>query len=338
MRAWTSYLRLLGIALLLAGAALLRAEAGPDRPEQERPKRVLLVTHAGGFMHDSILTAEQVLKEIGPKHGLEVTCYRFTADPDAKSKIKRKVDGKDVEVETKALDDYSDRYRKLMGELVTREQCGRVNAQTLKKFDAVLFFTTSTWSRERGSHPLTEEEVRDLIAWVKTGGAFTATHCATDTLHGSPYGELVGATFGGHPWVQKVRLRAEDPKHPAAKGLTDGSEIFDEIYQFGVKSSDPRVPLKEQPYSRARLHVILSIDNRSIDVTKGSRPDQDYPVSWCQQIGKGRSFYTSLGHHKEVWKDPRFQEHLLGGLKWALQQLDGDATPSAKLKRPVEDK
>src|SRR5262249_14610800 len=221
MPAPMSRLRLLGTGIALILAALLqRAEAGPNQPVPQG-KRVLLVTHAGGFMHDSILTAEQVLKEIGPKHGLEITCYRFTADPDAKIKIKRKVDGKDVEFETKALEDYSDRYRKLMGEPVVREQCGRINAQILTKFDAVLFFTTSTWFPDRGSHQLTEEEVRELIVWVNSGGAFAATHCATDTLHGTPFGELVGATFGGHPWVQKVRLRVEDPKHPAAKGLTD---------------------------------------------------------------------------------------------------------------------
>ena len=47
------------------------------------PKRLLLVTHSGGFMHDSIFVAEQILKEIGPKNGFEVTCWRYTADPDA---------------------------------------------------------------------------------------------------------------------------------------------------------------------------------------------------------------------------------------------------------------
>jgi type 1 glutamine amidotransferase len=302
------------VALTCLGFELQAADA---------PKRVLLVTHAGGFMHDSILTAEKVLREIGPKHGLQITCYRFTADPDARITVRSKENGKEIEVQTTALADYSGRYRRLLGEEVTREQCGRVNAQTLKNFDLVLFFTTSTWTSGRGSHPLTDDELRDLIAWVKNGGAFAGVHCASDTLHGTAYGDLVGATFAGHPWVQKVKLRAEDPKHPAAKGLTDGAEIFDEIYQFAAKSSDPRVPLKNQPYSRDRVHVILSIDNSSIDVAKGNRADKDYPVSWCQQLDKGRSFYTSLGHHNEVWKDARFQEHLIGGLKWALGQADG---------------
>jgi type 1 glutamine amidotransferase len=208
----------------------------------------------------------------------------------------------------------------------------------LSEFDAVIFLTTSTWDPSSGSHPLTEPELRDLIAWVNGGGAFLATHCGSDTLHNTAYGQLVGATFGGHPWVQKVRLHAEDPKHPAAQGLIDGSEIFDEIYQFGDKPDSPAsVPLKIQPYSRDRLHIILSVDNLSIDVSKGSRKDHDYPVAWCQQFGKGRSFYTSLGHHPDVWNDPRFQKHLVGGLKWAMGQADGDATPSTQLTRRSRD-
>jgi type 1 glutamine amidotransferase len=29
-------------------------------------------------------------------------------------------------------------------------------------------------------------------------------------------------------------------------------------------------------------------------------------------------FYTALGHREEVWQDARFQQHLLGALRWAL--------------------
>ena len=182
----------------------------------------------------------------------------------------------------------------------------------------VLFFTTG-----RGAQaPVNDQELKDLIDWVKNGGAFAGTHCATDTLYVTPYANLIGALFTSHPWHQKIRLKVEDPKHPAAQGLTDGSEITDEMYMFAAT-----------PYSRERLHIISVIDNSSIDVSRGKRADQDYAVSWCQQFGKGRVFYTSLGHRREVWRDPRFQKHLLGGLKWALGLAEGDATPSAKLKK-----
>jgi type 1 glutamine amidotransferase len=302
------------IALLLA--LLLAIPAWSAEPA----KKLLLVTDSRGFMHNSILVAEQVLKEIGPKNGIEVTCYRFTGDPDAKVKKKKKVDGVDVEYETTALAAYSDQFRATCGEKgkpgeeVTKENCGRINATTLKNFDVVLFFTTG--------NPVNKEELKDLLEWVTNGGGFAATHCGSDTLYNTEYGSLVGGYFDGHPWTQKVKLKVEDPKHAAGKGFKDGDEIEDEIYQF-----------REAPYSREKLHIILSIDNDSIDLTKGKRKDNDYAVSWCAEYGKGRSFYTSLGHRREVWRDPRYQEHLIGGIKWTLRQAEGDATPSAKLSK-----
>ena len=248
--------------------------------------------------------AEQILKEIGPKHGIDVTCYRYTRDPNSADFKK-----------------YATDFRKTTGVTVEAENIGRVNAETLKKFDCVVFFTTG--------NPLDTEEVKALVAWVKAGGAVAGTHCGSDTLYPAKdrpwnhaYGELIGAYFDGHPWHQKIKIVNEDPKHAAGHGFKTGDEITDEIYQF-----------RPEPYSRNKLHVILSVDNSSIDVTKGKRADKDYAIAWCQEVEKGRTFFTSLGHRKEVWKDPRYQEHLLGGLKWAMKQAEGDATPSAKLKK-----
>jgi uncharacterized protein len=270
----------------------------------ENHKKLLLVTDSGGFIHDSVGLAEQILKDIGPKHGFDVTCYRYTRDPKSPEFAK-----------------YAEAFRKTTGMPVEPENCGRVNADTLKKFDCVLFFTTG--------NPLNNEEVKDLADWVKAGGAIAGTHCGTDTLYPNKdrpnnviYGDLIGAYFDGHPWHQKIKIVNEDPKHPAGHGFKTGDEITDEIYQF-----------RPEPYSRNKLHIILSVDDDSIDTKKGKRADKDYAISWCHDVGNGRSFYTSLGHRKEVWKDPRYQEHLVGGLRWAMKLEEGDATPSAKLKK-----
>ncbi len=295
--------------LVAAAVAVAAFLAASPAHAADKPKRLLLVTDSGGFVHDSVGLAEEILKDIGPKNGFEVTCYRLTRDPDQKVKYKPKKDG--PEVETTLLEKYGADFRSKTGVVVDKEHCGRVNKETLKNFDVVLFFTTG--------NPVSKEELPELIEWVKAGGAFAGTHCATDTLYNTVYGELVGAYFDGHPWHQKIKLKVEDPKHPAAAGFKDGDEITDEIYQF-----------KPAPYSRDKLHVLLSVDNGSIDVKKGKRPDGDYAVAWVHEVGKGKAFYTSLGHRKEVWKDPRFQQHLLGGLKWVTGQVPGDATPSGK--------
>jgi type 1 glutamine amidotransferase len=272
--------------------------------DSKAKKRLLLVTDSGGFIHDSVGLAEQNLKKLGPDNGFDVECFRFTRDPE----------------NTKVFDEYAARFRKTTGVPVEKENCGRVNAATLKKFDVVLFFTTG--------NPLDEQEVKDLVAWVKAGGAVAGTHCGSDTLYPdknrpwqAAYGDLIGAYFDGHPWHQKIKIKVEDSKHAAGHGFKDGDEVTDEIYQF-----------RPEPYSRGKLHIILSVDNSSIDVTKGKRKDHDYAISWCQEVDKGRTFYTSLGHRKEVWNDKRFQEHLFGGLKWCVKEAEGSATPSAALQ------
>ncbi|MCS6865373.1 MAG: ThuA domain-containing protein [Gemmata sp.] len=300
---------LLSIAVAAAAfgsLSCLVAQQPKPNPAPTNNKRLLLVTHSGGFVHASVATAEEVLKEIGPKHGFDVTCWRFTGDPDARDKSGRS-----------ALEVYRDKFRAATKLTVEKEHCGRINKETLKNFDVVLFFTTGD--------PLTPDELNDLRAWVRSGGALAGTHCATDTLYRQTiYGDLIGAYFKTHPpGLQKIKVKVEDPRHPAAAGFTDGMEYQDEMYIF-----------RDEPFSRDRLHIILSIGewvNTKLN-EKQERKDGDYAISWCREEGQGKVFYTSFGHDPKVWRDERFQQHLFGGLKWATGQLPGDATPSRPKK------
>ena len=300
---------------LLALSVTLSAPALAEDVKTGAKKHVLLVTHSGGFLHDSVGVAEDTLKKLAPANNLLVTCYRFTGDPEARVKVRDKKDG--PERETSALEAYSAKYREKTGKSVEAENCGRINKETLKNFDAVIFFTTGD--------PVTKDELADLLEWVKAGGAFAGTHCGADTLYGqTAYGDLVGAYFRTHPpGLQKVTVKVEDPKHPAAKAFAEGEVYEDEIYIF-----------KDAPYSRDKLHIILSADgfmptNGKQDI---ARKDGDYALSWCKESGKGKVFYTAFGHQKEVWEDAKFQAHFLGGLKWAMGQVPGDATPTGAPK------
>jgi uncharacterized protein len=286
--------------LLAVGLFSLTFTCATFADETGKPKRVLLVTHSGGFVHDSVGVAEEVLKEIGPKHGLDVTCWRFTADPDVKIKQKGKKDQPDTE--KNALEAYSEQFRARTGKPVGKENIGRINAESLKKFDCVLFFTTG--------NPVNKDELKDLLAWVKAGGAFAGTHCATDTLYNDPeYGDMIGAYFKGHPpGLQTIKIRVEDPKHPAAAAFDNGQTYKDEIYIF-----------RDAPYSRDKLKIILSADPESFKPEKGGRSDRDYALSWTKDYGQGKVFYTAFGHAKEVWKDPKFQAHLIAGLKASMK-------------------
>jgi len=42
-----------------------------------------------------------------------------------------------------------------------------------------------------------------------------------------------------------------------------------------------------------------------------------FPATWARMQGKGRVFYTSMGHD-EIWTKPTFRQVLMGGMAWAL--------------------
>ena len=66
--------------------------------------------------------------------------------------------------------------------------------------------------------------------------------------------------------------------------------------------------------------MLLSLDASSVDLTLPAvhRKDKDFALAWWRNYGKGRVFYTALGHREEVWRDARFQQLLIGALRWAM--------------------
>jgi len=59
-----------------------------------------------------------------------------------------------------------------------------------------------------------------------------------------------------------------------------------------------------------------------------------YPNTWARMEGKGRVWYTALGHREDVWTNPTFQQILVGGIKWALGEVQADVTPNIQTAAP----
>jgi type 1 glutamine amidotransferase len=185
-------------------------------------------------------------------------------------------------------------------EATVTQDCSLISKSGLQPYKAVVFYTT-------GELPITDGQKAAFLDFIKSGNGFVGIHSATDTFYKWPeFGDLIGGYFDGHPWHQEIAVKVEDQKHPSTKHLGATFKITDEIYQF-------------KNWSRDRIHVLLSVDVSSIDLTKKgvNRTDKDFALCWTREYGKGRMFYTALGHRPEVWNDPRFQEHLVGGIKWA---------------------
>jgi type 1 glutamine amidotransferase len=195
--------------------------------------------------------------------------------------------------------------------------------EKLKDFDAVIMLNT-TGDLFKSNKEREDRLKESLESFVKNGKGLAGTHSATDTYHSwGAYNMMMGGTFDGHPWHQKVPVKNLVPKHAINEMFPDdGFEITDEIYQFRKDTALP----KDRKF-------LLALDTDKMDVSKGKREDKLYPVSWISNYGKGRAFYCSLGHRDEIYYNPMILKHYLAGIQFALGDLEADATPTAADKK-----
>jgi uncharacterized protein len=164
--------------------------------------------------------------------------------------------------------------------------------------------------------------------WVAAGHGFMGAHSAGDTYHpqdaggNTAYIDLVQAEFRTHGAQAEAECMVEDPEHPAVSQLSPMFLIKDEIYHYRVNN-------------RARVHVLMALKKQPMDGVKNEAGEDrsgkptDMLISWCKMHGKGKVFYTALGHRIEVWNSGPYQNHVLGGIKWALGLARGDAKPQS---------
>lgn len=173
----------------------------------------------------------------------------------------------------------------------------KLGPAALKRYDGIVFASTT------GELPLPDKAA--FIQWVRDGGAFIGIHSASDTFHAyRPYLDMLGGEFDYHREQVRIDALNRDAAHPANRHLPlswnlDG--LLEEIYVF--KHYDP-----------ARVHELLVLDRHPNTGVAGN-----FPISWTREEGKGRVFYTALGHNESVWRMPAFQRHVLGGIEWALR-------------------
>jgi type 1 glutamine amidotransferase len=290
----------------------------------QAPKKVLVVTVTTGFRHSSIPTSEKILTQLATESG------KFTVDfvqqppgaPKAPGKPKVGPKGEDDPVYQAALRKFAEAEKAYqtavdawMPGVATALQ--KLSPANLRNYDAVLFASTT------GDLPLSDRQ--GLLDWIGSGKAFIGVHAASDTFHGfPPFIAMLGGEFETHGAQVSVDCRNQDSAHIACAPLPKTWTVFDEIYQF-------------KNFERAKVHGLLTLDRHPNDGTPG-----DYPVAWSKMFGKGRVFYTSLGHREDVWdpayadKNERknsaenaklFQQHLLGGILWALGLAPGSGKP-----------
>jgi type 1 glutamine amidotransferase/sugar phosphate isomerase/epimerase len=176
-----------------------------------------------------------------------------------------------------------------------------------------------------------DAEVREgLLRFVREGGGLAGNHGTSHASMDWPeFGELIGTRHGIHREpTEQATIRVDDPDSPLTAAFGGKEFLYqDEFFRFPVG-----------PYSREKLHVLLSIDVAKTDMYQGRgcarpcvRPDYDYGVSWIQSYGKGRVFFCILGHNPTLFTTPPLAQYFLAGIQFILGDLEADTTPSAKL-------
>jgi type 1 glutamine amidotransferase len=202
----------------------------------------------------------------------------------------------------------------------------------LKQFDAVFFYTTGdlTTPGTDGQPPMSAAGKQALFDYVASGKGFIGSHSASDTFHtnnesnkgpdryvnhgpdADPYVRMLGGEFIKHGKQQSAKMRCADPKFPGMENCADGFEMMEEWYSLKDFSDN--------------LHVLLVQESESMSGIEYQRPS--YPATWARMHGKGRVFYTSMGHRDDVWASPIFRDILTGGIRWALGDVQADVTPN----------
>lgn len=181
----------------------------------------------------------------------------------------------------------------------------------LAKYKAIVFLSTS-------GDILNEAQQSAFKDFIEQGGGLAAVHAAVAgdvATEGSwPwYGEALCAQFTNHSSVVQATVHIEDKTNPSTVMLPEDWVRKDEWYNF---ISSPR----------GKTRVLADLDESTY---KGGTMGKDHPVAWCHRMGKGRIWYTALGHTEAAFSEPLFLAHLLGGIQIAAGVKPAEFTPQS---------
>ena len=196
--------------------------------------------------------------------------------------------------------------------LVSTDKGGAMHPSVLRQFDVVI------WNNNSGD-VLTLSQRRAFRRFIEEGGGFVGIHGAA----GDPayfwdwyVDTLIGARFIGHPeepQFQDARITVAATSTGIDAGLPREWTMNDEWYSFA-----------RSPRATGAI-VIASLDERSYKPGRGPyggpalAMGEDHPIAWSRCIGRGRSFYSAIGHRPETYADANHLRLLEQAIRWAAQ-------------------
>jgi type 1 glutamine amidotransferase len=197
--------------------------------------------------------------------------------------------------------------------LYQTEEGGVFNAEQLGKF-ATVIFNNST------GEVINADQKKVLEDYVMNGGSLMGIHGAGDDSHHWDWYEqnLLGVKFSHHPL--NPQLQETEVKLEAA---SDTILVKDLPFQW--THTDEWYVFFENPRSKG-FNIIYTIDGDKIIpngnmlwmTDKNFGMGKDHPVAWHKSTGKGKTFYTSMGHDEFAWKQEPFIRLIENAIKSSL--------------------
>lgn len=163
----------------------------------------------------------------------------------------------------------------------------------LKRYDVVI-----QYSGDR-RYECTSEQLASLTRFIEGGGAYVPLHFTTANTNES-FLRLVGASFINHPPFGSFTVKVADANHPVTQGLA-AFELEDECYRSNV-------------FEAGDIQVIMTSHHPDPEAKIDGEPS-----AWTREIGRGRLFYSALGHDVRVWSLPAVRDVVTRGIRWAAR-------------------
>ena len=137
---------------------------------------------------------------------------------------------------------------------------------------------------------LTAAQEEGLLGFVAGGKGLVGVHGTAWWIGGRAV-DLMGGHANWHPPGLTFTVKVEDGGHPVMQGIED-FEVEDEIY---MSAYDPAIRILASAQWSEKAH----------------------PLAWVKPYGKGRVFYTALGHTSATFQRPAMQQMMRQGVLWA---------------------
>jgi type 1 glutamine amidotransferase len=295
-------------------------DAAPATPK--KPRKVLVLGRAAGYVHSSIPLATRTVEALGQKTGAWSTVISYNP----------------ADITAANLEQYDAIFLASTTGMFLDDPTDQPTTAARRK--ALLDFVRGGKGLA-GIHAATDAYHGAAPGAPPPPAPAAGTRAPADggAALWPEFDRMIGGYFKFH-WLYptQIAVKVEDPSNPINASFTSLNQqtgartarpfsVVDEVYTFN-----------EQSWSRERAHVLTSIDYAKMPAEiKAQEPapqrtDHDYALSYIQREGQGRVFVLVLGHDESIYKLSPILAHLLAGVQYALGDLQADDSPSGKVQ------